>query len=301
MNAALSTDTPGLGAGHLGAALLFSVMLHAILILGIGFHFAKPAPSLPTLDVTLVNTSNAETPKQADFLAQANNAGGGNSDKAHRPGAPFSGPLPVTQAGIAPVPVLPAAPAQQVASGPHLITTTGDAKLTVAQQQDTRAEPQPQQQVSSMPVQQRLEMARLAQEVRDEQQAYARRPRRKYVSANTRSMADAAYQVAWVHRIERIGNLNYPDAARRRHLHGNVVLSVTVGADGQVRGIAINTSSGYRVLDDAALRIVRLAAPFPPIPADKDADGHRITELVITRTWQFLPGDHLETRAVDPG
>ncbi|HEX7368920.1 MAG TPA: energy transducer TonB [Rhodanobacteraceae bacterium] len=301
MSAVAPAENPGLAAGHLGAALLFSLMLHAILILGIGFHFAKPAPSLPTLDVTLVNTSNAETPKQADFLAQANNAGGGNSDQAHRPGAPFSGPLPVTQAGIAPVPLLPAAPAQQTASGPHLITTTGKAKDTVAQQQDTRAEPLPQQQVSSMPVPQRLEMARLAQEVRDEQQAYARRPRRKYVSANTRSVADAAYQVAWVRRIERIGNLNYPDAARRRHLHGDVVLSVTLGADGQVRGVAINTSSGYRVLDDAAIRIVHLAAPFPPIPADKDTDGHRITELVITRTWQFLPGDHLETRATGPG
>lgn len=301
MSAVAPTDTSGLGAGHLGAALLFSVMLHAILILGIGFHFAKPAPSLPTLDVTLVNTANAETPRKADFLAQANNAGGGNSDKAHRPGAPFSGPLPVTQAGIAPVPVLPTAPAEQVASGPHLITTTGRARDAVAQQQDTRAEPQPQQQVSSTPVQRRLEMARLAQEVRDEQQAYARRPRRKYVSANTRSVADAAYQVAWVHRIERIGNLNYPDAARRRHLHGDVVLSVTLGIDGHVRGVAVNTSSGYRVLDDAAIRIVHLAAPFPPIPPDKDADGHRITELVITRTWQFLPGNHLETHAAGPG
>ena len=108
--------------------------------------------------------------------------------------------------------------------------------------------------------------------------------------------ADAAYQVAWVHRIERIGNLNYPDAARRRHLHGDVVLSVTLGSDGQVRDVSVHTSSGYRVLDDAAMRIVHLAAPFPPIPQEKDAQGHRITELVITRTWQFLPGDRLKTR-----
>lgn len=299
MNAVAPTGTSGLDAGHFGAALLFSLMLHAILILGIGFHFAKPAPSLPTLDVTLVNTSNAEAPTKADFLAQADNAGGGDSDKAHRPGAPFSGPLPVTQSGIAPVPVMPAAPAQQAESGPHILTTTGHAPSTVAQQQDTRAEPQPQERVAAIPVEQRLEMARLAQEVRDEQEAYARRPRRKYVSANTRSVADAAYQVAWVHRIERIGNLNYPDAARRRHLHGDVVLSVTIGSDGHVRGITINSSSGYRVLDDAAVRIVHLAAPFPDIPRDKDANGNRITELVITRTWQFLPGNHLLTRGTD--
>ena len=299
MNAVASPEATGFGANHFGAALLFSLMLHAILILGIGFHFAKPAPSVPTLDVTLINTSNAETPAKADFLAQANNAGGGNSDKAHRPGAPFSGPLPVTQSGIAARQMLPAAPAQQTASGPHIITTTGHADTVVSQQRDTRVEPQPQEQVAPTPVQQRLEMARLAQEVRDEQEAYARRPRRKYVSANTRSIADAAYQVAWVHRIERIGNLNYPDAARRRHLHGNVVLSVTISADGQVRDVSVNTSSGYRVLDDAAARIVHLAAPFPPIPREQDAQGHRITELVITRTWQFLPGNRLQTRGTD--
>ena len=192
-----------------------------------------------------------------------------------------------------------AAPQQQTESGPHIITTAGHADAAVAQQRDTRAEPQPQEQIAPTPVQQRLEMARLEQEVRDDQEAYARRPRRKYVSANTRSVADAAYQVAWVHRIERIGNLNYPDAARRRHLHGNVVLSVTIAADGQVRDASVYTSSGYRVLDDAAMRIVHLAAPFPPIPREKDAQGHRITELVITRTWQFLPGNRLQTRGTD--
>ncbi|MGH8147384.1 MAG: energy transducer TonB [Rhodanobacteraceae bacterium] len=288
--------------GHtdrLGVALLFSLMLHAILILGIGFHFAKPAPSVPTLDVTLINTSNAQTPKRADFLAQANNAGGGNSDKAHRPGSPFSGPLPVANAGIAPVAVMPAAPRQQAASGPHVLVTTGPSATHVAQQHATRAEPQPEQRVAAIPVQRRLEMARLAQEVREEEESYARRPRRKYISANTRSVADAAYQRAWVHRIERVGNLNYPDAARRRHLHGDLVLTVAIGADGHVRQVTINHSSGYRVLDEAATRIVHLAAPFPPIPREKDASGHRITELVMTRTWQFLPGGHLQTRGTD--
>ncbi|MGH7919671.1 MAG: energy transducer TonB, partial [Candidatus Dormibacteraceae bacterium] len=216
-------------ADRLGVAILFSLMLHAIVILGIGFHFAKPAPSVPTLDVTLINTSNAETPKKADFLAQANNAGGGNSDKAHRPGAPFSGPLPVANAGIAPVAVMPAAPAQQNASGPHILTTTGHADRRVADERDTRDQPLPEQRVASIPVPQRLEMARLAQEVRHEQQTYARRPRSKYISANTRNVVYAAYQVAWVRRIERIGNLNYPDAARMRHLHGDVMLTVVLG------------------------------------------------------------------------
>lgn len=292
---------PRLPTSHdrMGVALLFSLMLHAIVILGIGFHFAKPAPSLPTLDVTLINTSNADAPKKADFLAQANNAGGGSSDKAHRPGAPFSGPLPVANARIAPVAVMPAAPAQQTASGPHIITTSGHTDKRAADARDTHDRPRPEQRVATIPIPQRLEMARLAQEVRREQEAYARRPHRKYVSANTSEVADAAYQVAWVHRIERIGNLNYPDAARIRHLHGNVMLTVVLGMDGHVREVTVNQSSGYRVLDDAAIRIVHLAAPFPRIPRDKDASGHRYNQLVITRTWQFLPGNHLETRAAD--
>lgn len=299
MNAIVAPPHHAAHADRIGVALLFSLMLHAIVILGIGFHLAKPAPSLPTLDVTLINTSNAETPAKADFLAQANNAGGGNSDKAHRPGDLFSGPLPVTDAGIAPKQLMPAAPAQQTQSGPHVLTTTGHAATQVASQRDTRDEPAPDQRVASVPVPQRLEMARLAQEVRQEQEAYARRPRRRYVSANTKSVAYAAYQVAWVHRIERIGNLNYPDAARLRGLHGDLILTVVLASDGRVLDARVDRSSGHRVLDDAAKRIVHLAAPFPPIPHEKDPDGRRISELAITRTWQFLPGNHLETRGTD--
>jgi protein TonB len=284
---------------RMGVALLFSLVLHAVLILGIGFHFAEPAPSLPTLDVTLINTSNAEAPGKADFLAQANNAGGGNSDKARRPGAPFSGPLPVANGGIAPASVMPAAPAHQKASGPHVLTTTGKTDRHAPSERDTQDRPQTQERTAAIPIPQRLAMARLAQEVKREQESYARRPRRKYISANTRETAFAAYQVAWVRRIERIGNLNYPDAARRRHLHGDVMLTVVLGTDGHVRDVTVNRSSGYRVLDEAAIRIVHLAAPFPRIPQDRDANGNRYNELVITRTWQFLPGNHLKTRGVD--
>ncbi|HET7931154.1 MAG TPA: energy transducer TonB, partial [Rhodanobacteraceae bacterium] len=225
MSAIAPPEHSPVDADRIGVALLFSLMLHAILILGLGFGFAKPAPSVPTLDVTLINTSNAEMPKKADFLAQANNAGGGNSDKAHRPGAPFSGPLPVTQAGIARAPVMPAAPRQQTASGAHVVVTSGASQTQVAQQRDTQAEPKASERTAAIAVKQRLEAARLEQEVREAKESYARRPRKRYISANTRSVADAAYQVAWVHHIERVGNLNYPDAARRRGLHGDVMLT----------------------------------------------------------------------------
>ncbi len=299
MNAVVTPAAHGTtSADRLGVAILFSLIVHAVVILGIGFDFLKPAPSLPTLDVTLLGTSNAAAPDKADFLAQANNSGGGNAERAKRPGSPFNGPLPVTDPGVAPVPVLPAAPAPRTASGPHVLTARS-ATFEVAQQQDSREQPETQERPSDIPIDRRLEMARLTQEVREQEEAYARRPRRKYISANTREYAYAAYMKAWVSRIERVGNLNYPDAARRRRLHGQLILTVALGSDGHVRQVVVNQGSGHRILDDAAIRIVHLAAPFPPIPREKDRNGHRITELYITRTWQFLPGDRLATRGTD--
>lgn len=100
---------------------------------------------------------------------------------------------------------------------------------------------------------------------------------------------------AWVARIERIGNLNYPDEARRRQLHGQLVLTVGIQRDGSIKSIDIIQSSGHKVLDDAAIRITRLAEPFPPLPETKE----KVDELYISRTWQFLPGesgDSLQTR-----
>ncbi|HEY3521619.1 MAG TPA: energy transducer TonB, partial [Rhodanobacteraceae bacterium] len=124
---------------------------------------------------------------------------------------------------------------------------------------------------------------------------YAKRPRKKFISANTREYAYAAYMKAWVNRIERVGNLNYPDEARRRRLHGQLVLTVGLARDGRVKSIDIIQSSGHRVLDDAAIRIVHLSAPFPPIPHGRDIGKDKIDELYITRTWQFMRGDELHT------
>jgi len=140
--------------------------------------------------------------------------------------------------------------------------------------------------------QRKMEMAKLAQEIQRESEQYAKRPKRKYISANTEEYAFAAYMRAWVARIERIGNLNYPDEARRRQLHGQLVLTVGLTRDGRVKSVDVIQSSGHKVLDDAAIRIVHLAEPFPPLPQDKE----KVDELYISRTWQFLPGDILRNR-----
>jgi protein TonB len=296
---ATSIQSPGTTADtdRLSVTLLFSLIFHAVLILGIGFELAKPKPSLPALDVTLLTTANAQSPDKADFLAQANNRGGGDSDKARRPSTLFSGPLPTEEQGIAPVPLQPAAPAPSAATAPRLLSTRAPAERQVARQPERREHDQVAPRQSAIPIDRQLEMARLAQEIRAEEQAYAKRPRVKHISANTREYAYAAYDKAWVGRIERIGNLNYPDEARRRQLHGQLVLTVGLTRSGQIKSIDIIQSSGHKVLDDAAIRIVHLAAPFPPIPQGGNDDRGRkgVDVLYITRTWQFMPGDELLT------
>jgi protein TonB len=277
------------GADLFGATLLFSLLLHGVVILGITFEAEKPRPSVPTLDVTLVDVANQEPPDKADFLAQANNSGGGDKDKAARPSEPVSGLLPTPQHSLAAEPKEAQAPAPREATPSQLLTSSGETAFAVdtTQEKTERKErPLPE---SDEEVQRRMEMARLAAEVREQSQAYAKRPKKKFISSNTREYVYAAYMKGWVGRVERVGNLNYPDEARRGALYGELVLTVGLNRDGSIKSMDVIKSSGRKVLDEAAQRIVRLAAPFPTLPADKN----RVDELYITRTWQFLPGNVL--------
>ncbi|MGN6228516.1 MAG: energy transducer TonB [Dyella sp.] len=270
--------------------MLFSLLFHGVLLLGITFQFVKPASSLPTLDVTLVNVANQQAPDKADFLAQANNRGGGDRDRAERPSNAFTGPLPKPTPGIASARVQATTPAPQPPTDQRLITTRGDSRFSVdASTGKPQVTSDPNDRAAELRREQ--EIAQLAAELRHKNEAYAKRPKKKYISANTREYAYAAYMRGWSDRVERIGNLNYPSEARRRQLHGELLLTVGLNRDGGISSIEVIKSSGSPLLDAAAERIVRLAAPFPPIPRDKGVD-----ELYITRTWQFLPGDILRNK-----
>ncbi len=291
MNDILASPTVSSG-DRLGVTALFSLILHGVLVLGVTFDFPMPRPALPSLDVTLVQTANREKPDQADFLAQADNRGGGNSDKAHRPSQRFSSPLPKPDPGTAPKRVDPSSPQAQDASGPEILTTQQRARDQAASVPEQRQQTHRDVKPSPEEIRRRLEMARLAAEVREQEQQYAKRPKVKYLSANTREYAYAAYMRAWVARVKRIGNLNYPEQARKRNMHGDLILTVVLRRDGSVKSAEVIQSSGHKLLDDAALRIVHLSAPFPPIP--RKAGNY--DEFNITRTWQFLPGGNLRTR-----
>ncbi|KQZ79996.1 energy transducer TonB [Rhodanobacter sp. Root561] len=275
----------------IGATFLFSLLLHGVLLLGITFHFVKPSPSLPTLDVTLVNVANRQAPDKADFLAQANNTGGGQNDRAARPSAPFSGAIPKPDPGIAAQPVDATTPQPREATPTRMVTTSSASDFQVTS--DTaRDQVDPQLTPTAEELKRREAIAQLAAELRKKKVDYAKRPKVKYLTASTREYAYAAYMRGWSDRVERVGNLNYPEEARRQGLHGDVLLTVVLNLDGSIKTIEVIQSSGQKVLDAAAERIVRLAAPFPPAP--KSAE--RIDQLNITRTWRFQPNNVLQTR-----
>ena len=288
--AALSVPAaPAIGEStRLGATMVLSVLLHAMLILGIGFAVEDAAPMLPTLDVILTQTKTALTPAQADFLAQANNQGGGEHDASSRPTAPQAGPLPQPEDGLAPRPLRAQTPAPSPPPEARVITSTNaqDSLPSPQARQEVEANPLPQGQEK---IDRDIEMARLAAEIQLRSQQYAKRPKRKFVSASTREYAWAQYLRGWVDRVERVGNLNYPDEARRRRIGGLVVISVAVRRDGSVENTRIIQSSHIPMLDNAALRIVKLSEPFAPLPKTQDDPDI----LHVTRTWQFLPGGEL--------
>ena len=277
---------PKIGANErLGATLALSLIVHGLLVLGVGFALDDAAPVMPTLDVILSQTSTPLTPKEADFLAAANQEGGGEHDQARRPRDSQAGWIPQPDTGLAPQPLR----AQTTAPVPPPESRVVTARDGEARAPAPEARPQPDRPElpqGEQKVQRDAEMARLAAEYHLRSELYAKRPKRKFVSASTKEYVYANYLRAWVDRAERVGNLNYPDEARRKRLAGTLVISVAVRRDGSVEQTRIIQSSGVPLLDSTALRIVKLSAPFPPLPETSE----QVDILHVTRTWNFLPG-----------
>jgi len=282
---------PPIGARQrLNATVVLSVLVHGIVILGLGFAFKDPAPLVPTLDVIFSQTQTELTPEQADFLAQANNRGGGEHDKAQRPRDLQAGAIPLAEPGQAPLPERQSAAVEAPPPQARVVASRrGEEAVVAAQPVEPLESPLPP--VSAAKAARDAEMARLAAEVYLRSELYAKRPTRKFVSASTREYAYANYLRAWVDRAERIGNLNYPDEARRQRLGGQVVVSVGVRRDGTIESTRILRSSGTPLLDEGVLRIVRLAEPFPPLPETSD----KVDILHVTRTWVFVPAGTVRT------
>lgn len=279
---------------RLQLALLVSIAIHVVVIAGISFKMPdkNPLSNLhQPLEVVLVNAKSSTKPAQPDALAQANLDGGGNTDAPRR----AKSPLPVTRGDKQAVdPTLAARRAEQLEQEARQLMAQAKPQAQVeaaspqaAPQSETRGEPN-----ATDLMQRSLEIARLEAQISKEWDSYQKRPRRRFIGARTQEFRFARYIEDWRLKIERIGELNYPQSARDQKVYGSLVVTVSIKADGVLEKVEINRSSGRKVLDEAALQIVKLAAPFAPFPADISRDTDILS---ITRTWMFTRSDQLVT------
>ena len=331
-------------ADRLGFTLFIAIVAHCIVVLGVTFApHDRDRRNASTLDVVLVQHQSEQEPEEAEFLAQANQDGGGDSEVPERPSTPLRPPFvgPTPEVAMAALPSMPrerviseqpetlepdtAPPPEAIENAtptPLLAEEKAQADQrmvtapTVAPTRETTEKPSPKApsepepklphkaQVDSPPqttqsltaeslISRSLAMASLSAEIDRRLKAYAKRPRRKWITARTKEHQYAAYMEAWRQKVERIGNLNYPHEARRRNLSGSLLLDVALNSDGSINEIILRRSSGRKVLDDAAVRIVKLSGPFARFPR---SIARQTDILHIERTWQFLSGNRFSSR-----
>ncbi|SFE97819.1 energy transducer TonB [Nitrosomonas sp. Nm166] len=273
--------------------MVASLLLHGIILLGVTFEFPQPKLDkiATSLEVVLVNNKTSTKPAQTELLAQNNLDGGGNTENNRRAKTPFpilpkSKPLADNIAAQQKVKQLEQEAKQLMAAVDHIQQVqTLDTHESEAENKEIAID-------TTDLLLRSIDIARLRAQIDQDHDNYQKRPKRKFVGARTKEYRFARYVEDWRIKVERIGNLNYPEAARKSKLYGNLQLTVSIRADGGLESIEINRSSGEKILDEAAIRIVKLAgqngfAPFPPdISQDTDI-------LHITRTWVFAPSDML--------
>lgn len=288
-------------ADRLALTLCLAALFHAVILLGVTFAKEdKLEPRYDTMEIVLVQQQSKDAPEDARVLAQASLEGGGDTDEQLIPATPLPPPFPAAEAQVAAPPPAPAPPPTAPARQPAQLLAADAADATHAVPEAAkqppgetapRAEPAPAESAdrpkpsATALLSNSFKIAALSAEIKRKLEAQAQRPKRKFISASTKEYRYASYMEAWRAKVERVGNLNYPDDARKRQLSGSLILDVALNPDGSVNQITVRQSSGHKILDDAADRIVRLAAPFAPFPDDIRAE----TDILhITRTWQFL-------------
>ncbi len=279
-----------------GNAVLVSAILHVVVIFGVDKPQINPKlfeNSTPPIDVVLVNAKTKAKPLQADVLAQANLDGGGNVDddrqaKSPLPAAERDQIMSTEAAFNARVQALEQQAKtllQQVKSD---YKTPEQKPAPVADARPPSPDPAPMDLASRS-----LEMARLQARIDQQREEYQKRPRRMFVGARAQEFTFAQYVEDWRIKVERVGNLNYPEAAKRNSLYGTLMLTVNIFESGEIESIQIDRSSGSKVLDSAAVKIVEMSAPFPRFP---DAIRKKVDILGITRSWTFTRSDQLTSQ-----
>ncbi len=275
-------------------ALTVSFLAHIFLVFGLTFAFPDVGKVVrdKALEIILVNAKSARKPSDAQALAQANLDGGGNTDENRR----AKTPLPATSRET------PGEDLQQMQrriqeleNAQQRMMSQAKSLRSVASAKTLDAQPTPVTTMTGLDLAESARaMARLEGEIGKEIEDYNRRPRKKFVGARAQEYGLAVYLDAWRAKIERIGTLNYPEAARGK-TYGSVVLYVELKAeDGSIYNAEISRSSGHKILDQAALSILRMSAPFGAIPSQALGGA---SVLSFARTWHFTQGDALSTAA----
>jgi protein TonB len=271
--------------------MALSIGFHAFALFGIVLVLPDPrntANFLQPLQVVLVNTKSATRPSVADALAQANLDGGGNTAENRR----VKSPLPAIRNDRKFTPERRSKRVAKLEEETKRLLTKLKSDHTAPQPEEIK---KPNDKAGSNGddlMERALEIARLEAQIDKNWDAYQKLPRRTFIGARTQEYRFAQYIEDWRIKVERIGNLNYPEQARRQRLFGKLQLSVSIMKDGSVESIEVSKSSGHRVLDAAAMRIVKLAAPYSPLPPSITRDTDILT---ITRTWTFTSSDRLES------
>ena len=304
-------DVPGgvLGQSHaLPVAVLVAVALHLVVVLGLGFE--RPPADSPQartrpLEVIVLRqpAPSDERPKEADAFAQVDRVGAGSERPQELADASPIEPLPpepLVHDEPEPAPAPAQVPEERPPQPDDATTLTAtveplplplpEPELPLPAEAPPPPPPAPPVSAADILASRNLEIAQLTARIGEQTSAYANRARRKAISASTREYKYASYLEAWRRKVEAIGNLNYPQEAKRRKLYGNLILHVAVRSDGTLERVRVLRSSGVDLLDEAAIRIVELAAPFAPFPPEIRAEAD---VLDITRTWQFLSTNRL--------
>jgi len=263
--------------------LVAAIGLHALVVFGITFGIdLTSAPRLSdTLDIVLVKWRTEEDPEDADFLAQDSQQGGGESIEKERPSQPVSGELPLPEQGEDEIQSTPELPTPHL---PEQEVITVEAEQAETEKVTELEQPDPELPSSARLMRQSMDMASLQPEMSRQRQWQSKLPRRERVSANTKKYEYAAYMSAWVAKVERVGNLNYPNELRQKGLHGDLILSVGIHQNGSIESIEVMRSSGISEIDEAAQNIVQMAGPYAPLP---DNIAEHVDILHIVRTWRF--------------
>ena len=289
--AALSWQPVVPGNRRLLLAIAISLAAHALLLtLHFTFPDASKAMREKALDIILVNAKSAKKPTDPQALAQANLDGGGNTDENRRIATPLP-PMPQKTAGTEIEQMQRRV--REIEVQQQRMLTQAKAARAIASARNAVDQPLAAASASGVDLAESARaMARLEGEINKNVDEYNKRPRKKFIGARTEEYRFAQYIENWRQKVERIGTMNYPAAARGK-LYGSLVLTVSISQDGSLNRIDINRSSGYPVLDDAARRIVRMASPYSPFPPEirRDTDI-----LEITRTWYFTQGAQVSAK-----